>query len=588
MRYIPARLWALAALSGVLQVLPFPIAGPVPFWRTAFCWVALLPLLFALLDRDAERRPLSILQAAALGYLSGFIWYLGNCYWIYQTMNLYGGLAKPTSAAILILFCLYLGLYHALFGALIGAFRRLPLGRNSLLLLTPIAWVAVELARARITGLPWDLLGITQVDNALLTRLAPLTGAYGLSFVIALVNALWLMRFSLRERRFTRPVLTLAGVLLCVLYIVAIHKLARAPQAPATASATLVQENLEVGAADTGPQFSTRQLLDSFAYLSRYPAPTFLAGIPELPGTPKVVLLHRSNSPAGTDQTENWTPRTDLIVWPESPAPFQDNDPRFRAAISALARESGASVIVGNIGIDRVSDNDRASTDERSPDGDRRYKLYNSADFVTPDGTFAGRYDKMHLVPFGEYVPFKRLFFFAKNLLNEVGTFDPGRNREVFTTAGHTYGVFICYESVFADEIRQYELKGAEVLINISNDGWYGDTSAAWQHLNMVRMRAIENHRWILRSTNTGVTAAIDPRGYVTMAAPRHRRTSLHVAFGYEHDITFYARHGDLFAYLCAALSSFLLVFGLLSRPSLEPPPYFAFRTVDEESWTEQ
>src|SRR5271168_2027763 len=225
MRYIPARLWALAALSGVLQVLPFPIAGPVPLWRTAFCWFALLPLLFALLARDSEQRPISIRQAAALGYLSGCIWYLGNCYWIYQTMNLYGGLAKPTSAGILILFCLYLGLYHALFGALIGAFRRLPLGRNYILLLAPFAWVAVELARARITGLPWDLLGITQVDNALLTRLAPLTGAYGLSFVIALVNALWLMRFSLRERRYTRPALTLAGVLLCVLYVVGIHKL---------------------------------------------------------------------------------------------------------------------------------------------------------------------------------------------------------------------------------------------------------------------------------------------------------------------------------------------------------------------------
>jgi apolipoprotein N-acyltransferase len=582
MRYIPARLWALAALSGVLQVLPFPIAGPVPLWRTAFCWIALLPLLAALLGYDAERRPLSILQSAALGYLSGFIWYLGNCYWIYQTMNLYGGLAKPTSAGILVLFCLYLGLYHALFGALIGAFRRLPLGRNYILLLAPVAWVAVELARARITGLPWDLLGITQIDNALLTRLAPITGAYGLSFVIALVNSLWLMRFTLRERRYTRPALSVAGVLLFVLYVVGTQRLPRIPQAPVTATATLVQENLEVGAADTGPQFSTRELLDSFSYLSRHPASTFLAGIPELPGTPQVILLHKSNSPEGTDQTENWTPHSDLIVWPESPAPFQENDPQFRDAISALARQSGASVIVGNIGIDRVPPGDR------DPDDNRGYKLYNSADFVTPDGTFAGRYDKMHLVPFGEYVPFKKLFFFAKNLLNEVGTFDPGRNREVFTTAGHTYGVFICYESVFADEVRQYELKGAQVLINISNDGWYGDTSAAWQHLNMVRMRAVENHRWILRSTNTGVTAAIDPRGRVTMAAPRHRRTSLHVAFGYESDITFYAAHGDLFAYICALITALAFAAGLLRQPYSGPPAHFAYKNVDEESWSEQ
>src|ERR1700692_2380527 len=124
MRTIPVRLWALAALTGVLQGLPFPIAGPVPLWRTAFCWVALTPLLMAPLDRISAGAPISVRQAAALSYLTGCIWYLGNCYWIYQTMHLYGGLAKATSAGILILFCLYLGLYHALFGALVGAFRR--------------------------------------------------------------------------------------------------------------------------------------------------------------------------------------------------------------------------------------------------------------------------------------------------------------------------------------------------------------------------------------------------------------------------------------------------------------------------------
>ncbi len=197
MRSIPVRLWVLAFLSGLLQVLPFPIAGPVPVWRTAFCWVALAPLLWALTGNDAGGRPLRVAQGAALGYASGFVWYLGNCYWVYATMHQYGGIAKPAAAGILVLFCLYLGLYHAFFGALIAAFRRANLGRINLgvqgaLLLSPFAWVAVELARARITGFPWDLLGITQVDNPLLTRLAPYVGAYGISFVIASVNALWL------------------------------------------------------------------------------------------------------------------------------------------------------------------------------------------------------------------------------------------------------------------------------------------------------------------------------------------------------------------------------------------------------------
>src|SRR5580704_7439509 len=215
MRQLPLRLWALAILSGVLQILPFPIAGPTTLWRTTLCWIALLPLIWALLANAKTGNPLTFRQGAALGYLSGFIWYLGNCYWIYQTMYLYGGLAKPIAAGILVLFCLYLGLYHALFGALLAAFRS-RFGRQSALIFVPFAWVAVELARARITGLPWDLLGVAQVDSPVLTRLAPITGVYGISFVIAGINALWLVRIRVRERRYTRTAFTAAGVIFIV------------------------------------------------------------------------------------------------------------------------------------------------------------------------------------------------------------------------------------------------------------------------------------------------------------------------------------------------------------------------------------
>jgi apolipoprotein N-acyltransferase len=173
----------------------------------------------------------------------------------------------------------------------------------------------------------------------------------------------------------------------------------------------------------------------------------------------------------------------------------------------------------------------------------------------------------MHLVPFGEYVPYKKLFFFAGSLLADVGEFDPGNRRSVFATDGHTYGTFICYESIFGDEVRRFAGLGADVLVNISNDGWYADTSAAWQHLNMVRMRAIENHRWVLRATNTGVTASIDPYGRVVVAAPRHIRTSIRVGFNYERDVTFYSAHGDLFAYFCALITITGVGWCLLSGP---------------------
>ncbi|MHB1021034.1 MAG: apolipoprotein N-acyltransferase [Acidobacteriaceae bacterium] len=534
MRQIPLRLWLLALLSGLLQVLPFPIAGPTPLWRTAFCWVAVVPLLAAFLSQDNEGKPLSLFQATLLGYASGIVWYAGNCYWIYQTMYLYGGLAKPVAAGILVLFCLYLGLYHALFGALIGLFRKSKAGIAGALLLSPFAWVAVELACARITSFPWDQMGIAQVDNHVLTRLAPWTGVYGISFVILAVNALLAAAFLLHQERWRWKALV-AGAALAILLQSGVLK--KPPVAPTTANASLLQENLEVGDQNIGPQMSEGQMLALFTPLSEHPTGAVYLGMPG-----------RNTPLVKSESVEHF----DLIVWPEAPAPFQDNDGLFQHWLSALAQDAHAALIVDCLGVD---------FDKTSPRG---YRLYNSAAFVTPEGQFAGRYDKMHLVPFGEYVPYKNLFFFAKNLTQEAGDFDHGQHRIVFRTDGHTYGVFICYESIFADEVRQFVNEGAKVLVNVSNDGWYGDTSAPWQHLNMARMRAIENHRWLLRSTNTGVTASIDPNGRVEYAAPRHVRTAVAVRFAYESDLTFYTRYGDIFAYFCVALTAvFVLLAGL-------------------------
>ncbi|MEO6802353.1 MAG: apolipoprotein N-acyltransferase, partial [Granulicella sp.] len=498
MRLTPLKLWLLIILSAVLQTFPFPLAGPVPVWRTAFAWIALWPLLAALVGTNKLGEPLTLRQSATLGYLCGFLWYLSNCYWIYQTMYLYGGLAQPIAAGILVLFCFYLGLYHALFGLLIGVLRRSRLGVQGALLLSPFVWVAVELARARITGFPWDLLGITQIDNPILIHLAPITGAYGISFVIAAINALWLIRLRLRERRYTRTLLTLAGVVIVVGYLLLLHSVQTPNHIATQNTATLVQENLSVGAEAKGPYESPAQLISSFSRLSIYPPADRCIGTPEMSSTKCLHFV--SANPEG-----NRSPvPTDLIAWPESPAGFRTDDPYLRDRLAALARSMGSPLIIGSLGV---------VPDATAPRGVR---VYDSAALVTADGKSAGRYDKIHLVPWGEYIPFKNLFFFANKLTAGVGDMDPGTVRTVFRTNGHAIGVFICYESIFGDEVRMFVKNGAEVLVNISDDGWYGDTSAAWQHLNMVRMRAVENHRWILRSTNTGVTAAIDPYGRVT------------------------------------------------------------------------
>ena len=246
-------------------------------------------------------------------------------------------------------------------------------------------------------------------------------------------------------------------------------------------------------------------------------------------------------------------PTIDLIVWPESPAPFEDADPHFRHWVSALAEDVHAPMIVGDIAVENEA-------------GLTETAMFNSAAFVAPDGMFVGRYDKMHLVPFGEYTPFPQLLSFAGSLTDQVGHMTPGKHRVVFAANGHRYGVFICYESIFADEVRRFVKQGADVLVNISDDGWYGDTSAPWQHLNMTRMRAIENDRWVLIATNNGVTAVINPYGQVVQSAPRHVETSLLARFNYRTRQTFYTRHGDLFAWLCAIIAIVLAVDGAVQN----------------------
>jgi apolipoprotein N-acyltransferase len=174
MRKIPLRLWLLSLASALLQFLPFPIAGPAPLWRRIFCWFCLVPLLQAMLGRDRSGNLLKPSQTALLGYLCGIVWYMGNCYWIYRTMHVYESIPAIASFGILLLFALYVGLYHAVFGVVVGALHR-KYSRTVVLFSVPFIWVAVELARARITGFPWDLLGYTQVDNLTLSRLAAVT-----------------------------------------------------------------------------------------------------------------------------------------------------------------------------------------------------------------------------------------------------------------------------------------------------------------------------------------------------------------------------------------------------------------------------
>jgi apolipoprotein N-acyltransferase len=453
-------------------------------------------------------------------------------------MRLYGTLSPFAASILLVLFCLYLGLYFALFAFLVSLSQRATGNTAGTLILIPVLWIAVELACAHITSFPWNQLGDSQVDNLLLTRLALWTGTYGISFVLMAGNCAITSLFLFRGWR--------ARLLPSVLAIAVVTGLSNgyslhvAPE-PTHAAAMLLQPNLDVSGGNIWLGDAFDKQMQHFTALSEKVCNPYYVGLP----TPR--------GPEIEPDCKAPRPTVDVIVWPESPAPFEDADPRFRHWVSALAEDAHAPMIVGDIAVDREADH--AGT-----------AMYNSASFVASDGTFVGRYDKMHLVPFGEYTPFPQLLSFASSLTDQVGHMTPGKRRVIFAADGHRYGVFICYESIFGDEVRQFVKLGADLLVNVSDDGWYGDTSAPWQHLNMSRMRAIENDRWLLIDTNSGVTAVINPYGQIVQSAPRHSETSLLARFNYVSRDTFYSRHGDLFAWLCAIIAIVLAVDGAVQN----------------------
>jgi apolipoprotein N-acyltransferase len=527
------KLWAAAALSACLLELPFPLAGPLPIWRTVFAWFGLVPLLCAILSKSTTTHPRPVRRGFLLGYLCGFLWYMGNCYWVRDTMAKYGDLPAIVPVLLLIGYSLVLGLYFGLFGLGVALVRQATGSTRLALAAAPVFWAALELAAARITSVPWDQLGYSQVDNTLVNQLAPWTGVYGISFLVVAVNAL-IAGGLVIDRCPPRPFLHgpkpwgIAGVVLMTVGTIGVFF--APPRPAATATAVLVQPNLDVAAnnAWSGAGEWDRHIAE-FTKLAGEQCKTYIAGIPQ------------TDASIGEIVCPPYPTHPDLIVWPESPAPFDETDPKFQLALSAIARVEQAPIVVGNIGWDFDAPT-------------QQWNYYNSALIVAADGNKVGRYDKVHLVPFGEYIPFQNLLTFAHKLTGRVSKFTRGVGPKVFRLNGHRYGVFICYESVFADEIRGFAQLGAEVLVNISDDGWYGDTSAPWQHLNMMRMRAIENRRWILRDTNNGVTAVIDPYGVVRQSIPRHQVDALPAQFAFRDDVTFYTAHGDIFAWLCALL----------------------------------
>jgi apolipoprotein N-acyltransferase len=473
----------LALLSAVLLVTAFPSFNL--FWLAP---LALAPLLIAAArERRARHRFL-------IGWTAGIVYWFGVCSWIQSTIQEHGGMGRASAWFCFVLFCLAKALQMGAFCWLAGFTMRWRMAIPA----TAALWVLLEYTHGPM-GFAWLDLGNAAIDMGIPMRLAPLTGVWGLSFFFAAIAA-EAANFALKKPGF--PFLGLA--LIPLLWLL--------PAVPnertASEHATLVQPNI-----DEAEIFTPQSFMN---------------------------LLKRMDELSAAAPSK-------LLVWPESPAPFYDNDQPFMGFLEGIARNGNEAFLVGLIGhgADRV---------------DR-----NSATLIDENGRVVSRYDKVNLVPFGEFVPWP-LGPIAFKISKEAGDFGAGTEQTVSMANGHNMATFICYESVFPRFIRGFVNKGAEVLINPSNDGWFAKTAARYQHLEIVRMRAAENQRWILRATNDGISAAIDDAGRIREQLPLYQESSKAVGFEYEKQLTLYTRWGDWFVVACAFILALSRVESLIRR----------------------
>lgn len=497
-------------LSGFLLILIFP-------WYDVewLAWVALVPLL------TATRR--ACLRTAFWGgWFAGCVGYLGILRWVPHTMINYGGVPMAVSYGILSLLVLYVGLYVGVFAT--GWAWGLRVWPRGVWLVMPALWVALEWVRAHaLSGFPWASLGYSQYLHGPLIQVAELTSVYGVSFALVLGNVLIAQLLHTLRRRHWRGI-GLPGVLAAVCLVVIwgwgwwrLHQLTDATPAVSDGlGVALIQGNIEQ---DLKWDRAARE---------------------------EIFSIYRTlTSEAAVD------PMVDLIVWPEAATPFLfANERDFRTRLLGLAREIERPLLFGSPSYARQGGED---------------VMYNSAFLVGAEATVLGRYDKIHLVPFGEYIPWRRFLFFLDKLVEGIGDFRSGEAYTVMTLPQGRFAVLICFEVIFPDLVRHFVRQGAQFLVNITNDAWFGYSPASYQHLSMVVFRAVENRLPIVRAANTGISAIIEPTGRLTQQTDLYRRTWMKgrvtPAQGAS---TFYTRWGDLFAYSCGLVTAVVVVWGVM------------------------
>ena len=499
-----------------MLTLSFPKAG-----ISWLAWFALVPLLVAL-------RNLSHKNGFVLGLCAGLVHYVTLVYWLAYTMKTYGHLPFYVSVPILLLFSTYLALYPAVFSmALIWLCPR-PV---FLVFMPPIIWVALEYIRSFLfTGFPWELLGYTQFNVLNIIQISDLLGVYGVSFCILFANgSTFLVYLFLTQKDWQR---------------------------------TSVQAKLAAGALAT---FAV--IFGLVWFYGSYRIRAIQERIVNSP-SPKITVVQ-----GNIDQAQKWDPAyqlsstlkyidlsrkavghgADLVVWPETATPFYFmHNIRLSELVLEGIQEAGVDVLFGSPSLDFK---------------ENRVEYYNSAYLVTPEGDVRGKYDKAHLVPFGEYIPFKKWLPFLGKMVENVGDFRPGKKGHTLHWENYRIGIQICYEIIFPNLSRHMAQNDAALLINITNDAWYGRTSAPYQHFSMAVLRAAENKRSIIRAANTGISGFIDPIGRIIATTPLFEDVVMTRTVPVLRETTVYTRFGDVFASACLIISMITATVTCFFRP---------------------
>jgi len=497
-----------AILSGLLLTASFP-PGKFSF----LAWIALIPLLVSIQDKAPR-------NAFRLGFIAGFFHFITLMYWIIVVLKQYGNLPLAVSLLALLLLSFFLALYPGLFSCFTCQINRSPFS----IFFMAAFWVSLEYARAHlVTGFPWCLLGYSQYEHLAIIQIANLFGIYGISFLIVLVNGLIFQSFFMEKRtkraflkwEWLFVVLLTAGTLTYGSHQVA-QKNARTKTAPQI-NAAVVQANIDQSV-KWKPAYQS-QTLQTYFRLSRSVA---------------------DSKPA-------------LIVWPETALPFFYQDaPGFSPKMRGLSNELGAALLFGSPAYKRIN---------------RKIRYYNRAYMITPDVTFTQYYDKRHLVPFGEYVPLKQYLPFINHLVQAAGNFAQGNRQGPLKDKDLSLGVLICFEAIFPELARDLSREGANLLVNITNDAWFGATSAPYQHLSMAVFRSVETGLPMIRAANTGFSAFIGSDGAILS------KSNLFVEAVLDGSIpispatpTIYTRTGDLFAGGLVLISLLNLLYAFRKR----------------------